>query len=473
MSKQQEHYHFVTGRLAEHAVRRTVEHVAEKVGFAYSIQVLPITVAALMTSRWLLRHLEVPDSATQLFVPGYLAKELDALREAVGIDVQVGPRDIRDLPRFFGQARERENYGEFSIEVLAEINHADRLSIQTLLQTAQQLRESGADIIDLGCSPGNYWREVGDAVRELTQAGLRVSIDSFDRNEVSKACEAGAELVLSVNSTNWEAAVDWGAEVVVVPDDPKTAMNEDSTYPQTIENLASQSVPMRLDPILEPIGCGFAESLGRYIDCRKRYPDAEMMMGIGNITELTDADSAGLNVLLLGVCQELQIQSVLTTQVINWARSSVKECDLARRLVHYACKQGVPPKHLEPELVMLRDPQVNEFDVESIEALGTSIKDRNVRIMNAKGQIHAVSRETHAQSDDPFEVMQQLLESPIGESIDPSHAFYLGFEMAKALTANTLGKRYVQDEALDWGFLTRPEDHHRLARSTRPPAQES
>ena len=80
-------------------------------------------------------------------------------------------------------------------------------------------------------------------------------------------------------------------------------------------------MPLRIDPILEPIGFGFAASLGRYLEVRRRYPDAEMMMGIGNLTELTDADSAPINVLLLGFCQELGIRSVLTTQVINWARS--------------------------------------------------------------------------------------------------------------------------------------------------------
>ncbi len=61
-----------------------------------------------------------------------------------------------------------------------------------------------------------------------------------------------------------------------------------------------------------------------------------MMMGVGNLTELTDVDSAGVNTLLLGFCQELAIRSVLTTAVINWARSSVREIDLARRLTHYA-----------------------------------------------------------------------------------------------------------------------------------------
>jgi hypothetical protein len=49
------------------------------------------------------------------------------------------------------------------------------------------------------------------------------------------------------------------------------------------------------------------------------------------------------------------------------------------------------------------------------------------------------------------------------EAIDPSHAFYLGYELAKAVTALTLGKNYVQDQALRWGFLTREETSHRAA----------
>ena len=82
------------------------------------------------------------------------------------------------------------------------------------------------------------------------------------------------------------------------------------------------------------------------------------MMGVGNLTELTDVDSAGVNTLLVGFCQELAIRSVLTTAVINWARSSVREIDLARRLVYHAVTRQTLPKHLEPRLVMLRDPKV-------------------------------------------------------------------------------------------------------------------
>jgi hypothetical protein len=79
-----------------------------------------------------------------------------------------------------------------------------------------------------------------------------------------------------------------------------------------------------------------------------------MMMGIGNLTELTDVDTAGVNVLLLGFCQEVGIRSVLTTEVIHWARSSVRECALGRALVWHAVANHTLPKHVEPRLVSLR-----------------------------------------------------------------------------------------------------------------------
>src|SRR5262249_38468133 len=153
-------------------------------------------------------------------------------------------------------------------------------------------------------------------------------------------------LVLSVNSSNRRWAADWNCEVVVLPDVPETLAGLE----ETVDQLASAGVRLRIDPVLEPIGFGFARSLGRYLHVRERYPDAEMMMGIGNLTELTEADSAAINVLLLGFCQEVGIRSVLTTQVINWARTAVRECDLARRLVHYAVANRSLPKHIDPRL---------------------------------------------------------------------------------------------------------------------------
>ena len=459
------HIHFVTGRLAQHSLQMVVTNLATQVGFEYSVQVMPITVAALMTCDWIASRLEVPADADAIFLPGYCEGDLTQLETKTGLPVTRGPRDLRQLPQFFQQGPASEDYGKFNIEIIAEINHCPNLSLKEIVATAQALVVDGADVIDLGCNPDQSWPEVSAAVKALRDQGHRVSIDSFNATEVEAAVKAGAELVLSVNSTNREAAVDWGVEVVVVPDEPKTLAGLD----ETIDFLARANVPLRIDPILEPIPFGFSSSLGRYLDVRGRYPDAEMMMGIGNLTELTDADSAGINALLIGFCQEQGIRSVLTTQVINWARTSVKECDLSRRLMYHATANQVLPKHLEENLIMLRDELCPEVSPGEFTTLANELKDSNYRVFVADGEIHIVSSGVHLHSSDPFLLMDQLCRSaPDGglpRNLDPSHAFYLGYELCKAKTALTLGKQYTQDEALNWGLATETEPRHYLKRT--------
>jgi dihydropteroate synthase-like protein len=465
-----EHIHFVTGRLAEHALRPIVASLSEQVGFAYSIDVLPITVAALMTPAWIARHIHIPGEATRVIVPGYCDGDLAPIQALTPARIERGPRDLRELDEFFGQESKRADYGGYDIAILAEINNAPRLALAEILAQARALKAAGADLIDVGCDPGATWAGVSECVRALRAEGHRVSIDSLNPAEIGPAVKAGAELVLSVNASNREAAKDWGCEVVVIPDDFPTL----GGLEETIELLATAGVPLRIDPILEPIGCGFAAGLGRYLEVRRRFPDAEMLMGIGNLTELTDADSAGINVLLLGFCQELGIRSVLTTQVINWARTSVRECDLARRLVYYAARRRIPPKHLEPRLVTLRDPKVHEFGAAALDQLAAQIRDNNFRVYAENGQIHLLGAGTHIADRDPFLVFERLLNPGFGgakdthhppANVDASHAFYLGYEMAKAAIALTLNKEYRQDEALNWGYLTQAEESHRLRKS--------
>jgi dihydropteroate synthase-like protein len=453
--------HFVTGRLAEFSLRAVLASLAPAIGFEYSVQVLGITVAALMTTDWVARRLQVPAGTQRVILPGYCQGDLDVVLAVAGVPVERGPRDLRRLPEFFGQgATAPVDYGRHDIEILAEINHAPGLSTRELLEQAAQLRTAGADLIDVGCDPGEAWAGVGPAVRALVEAGYRVSIDSMRPVEIAAAVDAGAELVLSVNSQNRAAALDWGCEVVVVPDVPATLAGLD----ETIELLAERKVPLRIDPILEPIGFGFAASLGRYLEVRRRYPDAEMLMGVGNLTELTDADSAGMNVLLLGFCQEQAIHSVLTTQVINWARTSVRECDLARRLVYHAVHHHTLPKRLEPRLVLLRDPKLIELSLAELDRLASQIKDHGYRIFAGQGQIHVVSAGKRWSGTDPFLLFDQFA-AAAPRPLDAGHAFYLGYEMAKAVTALTLGKDYRQDEALDWGFLTIAEGEHHLKKT--------
>jgi dihydropteroate synthase-like protein len=446
---------FLTGKLAEPALRRTVAELAPRAGFEPVVAVLPITVVALATTDWIARHTGRPEGVERVILPGLCAGEINVLAEEWGVAVERGPVDLLDLPDFFGAERDsRAGYGGFDIAILAEINHAPRLPLADVRRRAQQAHADGADIIDLGCDPGSTWSGVTDAVRALRDDGLRVSLDSFNIDEAQGAAGAGAELILSVNRTNRAAARDWGCAVVAIPDVPETLEGLD----QTMDVLTAARVPFRIDPVLEPIGFGFARSLGRFLEVRRRYPDAEMLMGVGNLTELTDVDSAGVNVTLLGFCQELGIRSVLTTEVINWARSSIRELDLARRLVFHAYGQHVLPKHLEPGLVLLRDPKLREHGAQTLAELASRVADRNFRLFAERGSLHVINADMHLEGTDPFALFEEMQRHT---PIDPAHAFYLGYELAKAVTALTLSKNYVQDQALRWGFLTVPETSHR------------
>lgn len=458
---------FITGKLAAGALESVVHNLEREVGFEASIHVAKISVAALMTTDWLKDKLPSSAGIARVVLPGLCRGNVDELSAALGgVPVERGPDDLLDLAAYFERTKEEPAPDGYDIEILAEINHANRLAPAELLASAQSLRASGADLIDLGTTPGEPWNNVGPAVQLLIDHGLRVSIDSFDLAEVLAATKAGAELVLSVHGTNIDRAADWDAEVVLIPDDPHGPGWLDELL-RHHEQLTRAGVRHRIDPILDPIGFGFARSLGRYLRLREALPDAAVMLGIGNVTELTEVDSAGINTLLIGFCQELGIGSVLTTEVINWARSSTREIDAARRLMHRTVARGRLPKHAGSDLVMLRDPRLRRRTEEMLRRLQAEIRDPNFRLFVEGNRVVAMNGSVLEADTDPFLLFERL-----GVE-DPSHAFYLGWEMMKASLAIQLGKEYTQDRALRWGLLTREEISHRDRHRPRPDGDQS
>ena len=454
---------FVTGRLAEPALRRVLTELAgaDVLPFAFDVAVLGITVAALMTTAWIARQLTVPDGTDLVLIPGLCEGDPSVIAAAHGgVRVDKGPKDLREIPRHFGRAAAAPDYGAWDIEIVAEINNAPRLTREALRAVAEYYRASGADVIDVGCTPGLPFPALGDVVRELVAAGMRVSVDTFDADEIRTAVEAGAELVLSVNSSNLEAAralAGTRARVVVVPDlgGPPAVGGVLDTLAPSLERLDAWRVPYLIDPILEPIGFGFMASLERYAEVRRRWPNAEMLMGIGNLTELTAADTTGVNALLIAVCQELGVRAVLTTEVIAWARGAVREVDVARRLMHHAVTHRTVPKRLDDRLVTVKDPAVLAYTESELRALQREIRDPNYRIFADREAVTVLNGERFVRGTDIQDIFAQLAVD------DPAHAFYLGKELAKASLAVTLGKTYRQEGALAWGYLTPPDDARR------------
>jgi len=443
---------FVTGRLAEPALRRVLAEMDAE--FDCDVSAMGITVAALMTTDWIAQRLTVPPRTDLVLIPGLCEGDPRAIADRVGVVVEKGPKDLREIPAYFGAAAARQDYGAWDIEIVAEINNAPRLSPDEIRAAAEYFRESGADLIDIGCTPGLPFPTLADVVGSLVAAGMRVSVDTFDAGEIRTAVAAGAELVLSVNGSNLEAARDLAGtrgRVVAVPELGGAL----DTLDPILEALDKWRVGYLVDPILEPIGFGFMKSLERYAEVRRRYPAAPMLMGIGNLTELTAADSTGVNALLVAICQELGVRAVLTTEVIPWARGAVREVDIARRLMHYAVTRHTIPKGVDDRLVTVKDPAILAFTQEELRALQAQITDPNFRIFADREGITVLNSERFVRATDPARIAELFAELDVAEA---THAFYLGRELARASLAVALGKTYRQEGALSWGYLTPPDD---------------
>jgi dihydropteroate synthase-like protein len=443
---------FVTGRLAEPVLRETLAAMAP--AFTYDIVVLRITVAALMTTPWIARFLQVSADADLVMLPGLVEGNPAVLADKLGTRVVRGPKDLRDIPLWFGHERVAADYGAWDIEIVAEINNVPRLCRADIRERAEYFRAAGADVIDLGMTPGRPYPELADTVRELTGAGFRISIDSFDAGEIRTAVEAGATLVLSVNGSNREVLADLvgsKARIVAIPDFGGAL----ETVEPTLEALEQAGMPCYIDPVIEPIGYGFTASIERYAESHRRWPDVPLFMGIGNLTELTAADTTGVNAVLIAIAQEVGVRAVLTTEVIPWAHGSVREIDIARRLMHYAVTRRALPKHIDDRLVTIKDPRILEYSEEYLRTLQASITDANFRIFTDRDAITVLNSEHFVRGTDIQDIFDQL------GVVEPTHAFYLGKELAKAKLAITLGKTYRQEGSLAWGYLTPPDDARR------------
>ncbi len=106
---------------------------------------------------------------------------------------------------------------------------------------------------------------------------------------------------------------------------------------------------------------------------------------------------------------------------------------------------------------------------EALAELAARVTDRNYRIFAERGEIHVLNGSVYFCGMDPFELFERL--AAADPKLDAAHAFYLGYEFAKAVTALTLGKNYAQDQALRWGFLTVPEVSHRDGAAEEPESE--
>ncbi len=438
---------FLTGRLAEPQLRRVLQGL-QPPPFEWEVREIGLQVAALMTADLVKRRLQPPLAADRVIVPGRCRGDLEALSAHLGLPVQRGPEELKDLPRFFNRAAQPVDLSEKGPLLFAEIVDAPRLTVEAIVERGLAHARDGADVIDLGGLPATPFPQLEDAVAALKAAGLAVSVDSQDSEELLRGGRAGADYLLSLHLDTLWIADEVAATPVLIPRTP----HDEASLHQAVERLAARGRAFLADPILDPIPFGFTSSIVRYHRLRERYPDAPIMMGVGNLTELTEADTSGINALLFGIAAELGVAAVLTTQVSPHARRAVREADWARRIMTAAARQGTLPKGLSDRLMTVHAKDPFPDSAEEIAATAAQVKDPNFRVQVAADGLHVYNRDGLRQGQGAFELWPRL-----GLENDASHAFYMGVELAHAETAWRLGKRYVQDQPLDWGCAAERE----------------
>jgi dihydropteroate synthase-like protein len=431
---------FLTGHLARPRLEAVLQ--AMKAGFAWKVLDIGVKVAALMTEEIIARRLTTPVEADRVMLPGRCRADLDRLATKFGVPFVRGPDELKDIPSFFGRAAKAIDMTKYDIQIFAEIVDASALSVEAIVKRAEGYCRKGANVIDLGCLPDTKFPHLEEAIHALKQRGCKVSVDSFDEGELLRGGKAGADYLLSLNEGNLHIADQVKSVPILVPKDHG---DMDSLY-RAMDAFDAKGKAYLADPVLDPINFGFTPSLERYAELRRARPKAEILMGTGNLTELTDADTIGITAVLLGIASELHIRHVLVVQVSPHTRRTIEEHDLARRLMYASREEQDLPKDYTDALLSLHSKRPFPQSPQEIAEAAAEVRDKNFRIEIAEDGIHAYNRDGHHVAKDIFELYPKL-----GVDTDGAHAFYLAAELARAEIAFRLGKRYAQDEPLDWG----------------------
>jgi len=514
----------VTGRLAEEAVRATVKDFK-----GAEVLALPVSVASFITPRFaatVLGEMSL-EGYDMILLPGTVNGDVSPVEEATGVPAYKGPLHFADLPLVLAsdvqlsrtvpatelikdattrrahetvEAAERDwrsimsERGGLTIggegrlthvsdglpmRVVAEIVNAPTLSLREIAKRAKYYESQGADVIDVGMLAGDPKPEtIGPIVAAIREAvSLPISIDTLNPEEIRAAADAGVDLILSLDAGNMEAAAPHisGQAVVVLPTDmsrgylPRTPEARVKALEENIERAVELGLhriigDLVVEPLLRP---GLMDALESYRRFRALHPEVPLLFGIGNATELIDADSQGVNAALTALAREAGANMLHVPEYSVKARGSVAEVVQASRMMYLAEAKGTSPKDLGLDLLILKEKRWREeaydagAEAHAEVVRGVGEKDFKpdkkgwfkVQVDREAGEIVAAhyrpgedEPSTVIRGCDAREVYQTIIRLNLVSKLD--HAAYLGKELEKAAVALKLGRSYTQDEEL-------------------------
>jgi dihydropteroate synthase-like protein len=502
-----------TGRKAEGMVRDAVRtaNVARK---TCEVLTQDLDIAAFSTPKTLRKALEHYGGSEKLdcdliLISGFCKADFSALEREIATPIRLGPRhayDIGEALQFVEEtefspnapadlflaakrkemakqrlyeleSRAKEAFslkgvkigGGARMKVCAELVDATLMKEEEIQRTIEHFLKSGADILDIGVHIGAK----SDAVKKAVQTALTVapevpiSIDTLDAELIRVGIEAGVDMVLSLNKENISEVGDEIEEsdvaAVVIPD--RDGVHKNESLFATIKMAEEYGVKRIIaDPILNAIGYGIAESLYNYYSFRLHDKSTPLFFGVGNVIELMDADSVGINATLAGIASELSADILFTPECSDKARGSVRELRVAAEMMMLSKARKSAPKDLGLDLLVLKEKRTkpvmrisdtkrivakkNEtweldpkgcFRIAICEVEGDGVGDKKICAQHLPTGKLIIGKRAP-------EIMDTILRSNLVSLLE--HVSYLSRELTKAELALQLDRSYEQDEAL-------------------------
>ncbi len=474
----------VTGRMAEAQVRSSADDA--------QVLVADVDVAAFITPELLLSA--SPMGYDLILIPGAITADFQEAERALCTKIRLGPKNAADLKEVLrhlakekielsrtipacrllegnmregalDQVRQLEEKassqllirgikigGSSRMKVLAEIVDATRLRPAVLTERVRYYDDQGADMIDLGLPLDAHAHQVKAALQTARQAtNLPISLDTIKSDLILAGLEAGADLILSLNAGNLpqvgKAVAGAGTPAVIIPGPGCISLEEN------LLAALQMGILTIADPILEPPLQGLAPSLQRYRLFQEDHPDIPLFFGVGNVTELLDADTVGVNALLAALAAESGASILFTPEFSAKAVGSVQELAQASRMMLLARQRQAPPKDLGLDLLILKEKR--HLPEEAMpETVIEAKREHNYqpdrsgcfRISISSQSILAQNAGTTVAGRNARDILNTLIDMGLVSRLD--HAGYLGRELEKAEIALRLKRSYVQDEPL-------------------------
>lgn len=485
-----------TGRLAENTVKKAVGEKAD-------VLVADIDIAAFLTPKKLIKAFQKAGLLKKydiILLPGLVPGDFSKVSDELDCKIRLGPRHAYDLGFVLDFAEEVEFSekvpacelladmrkeealeliskaeeeaispltlrgiklgGNSRMKVMGEIVGAAEMAPSDLKEKIEAFIARGADIIDLGATlntlPGKV-RGTVSLAKSLTC--IPVSIDTLDPELIKEGIEAGADLVLSLNSTNMGTAgpevAKAGVAAVIIPDEGNSLKSLERNI-EAARRLGIEKIIA--DPVLDPVGHNITESIVRYHEFHRKYPEVPLFFGAGNVTELMDVDTTGVNAALCGIGAETGASILFTPEYSDKAQGSIGELKKASEMMQLCRIRESSPKDLGIDLLCIKEKR-RRPDSPLPKKVVTARASKNWRtdpagpiririvpdrIYGNGGLIVAEHEKAAVAGENAREVMDTLLELDLVSRLD--HAAYLGRELEKAELALRFNRSYAQDD---------------------------